>query len=137
MCDGWWRLTGCLKLQVIFRKRATNHRALLRKTTCNDKASYGSLPPCTPHCNTLRRTAIYCTTLMRCTAIYCTTLTSRPRGQECMALKHTATHCNTLQHTVLHCNTLQHTEAQAQAQEYRALQHTGTHCNALQHTATH
>ena len=33
-------------LQVIFRKRATNHRALLQKMTCEDKASYGSLQPC-------------------------------------------------------------------------------------------
>jgi len=37
----------CLKLQVIFRKRATKYRALLRKMTCKDKASYGSWPPCT------------------------------------------------------------------------------------------
>jgi len=29
---------GCLKLQVIFRKGATNYRALLRKTTHEDKA---------------------------------------------------------------------------------------------------
>ena len=44
----WWRRPiGCLKLQVIFYQRATNHRALLRKTTYKDKASYGSLPPCT------------------------------------------------------------------------------------------
>jgi len=45
-CTGWQRLTGCLKLQVIFRKRATNWRALLRKMTYKDKASYGSSPPC-------------------------------------------------------------------------------------------
>ena len=31
---GWRRSIGCLKLQVIFRKRATNSRALLRKMTC-------------------------------------------------------------------------------------------------------
>jgi len=30
---GWRRPIGCLKLQVIFRKRATNYRALLRKMT--------------------------------------------------------------------------------------------------------
>jgi len=30
---GWRRPVGCLKLQVIFRKRATNYRALLRKMT--------------------------------------------------------------------------------------------------------
>jgi len=44
---GWRRLVGCLKLQVIFRKRATNYRALVRKMTYEDKASYGSSPPCT------------------------------------------------------------------------------------------
>ena len=43
---GWRRLIGCLKLQVIFRKRATNYRALLRKITYEDKASYDSTPPC-------------------------------------------------------------------------------------------
>jgi len=35
---------GCLKLQVIFRQRATNYKALLRKMTHKDKASYGSSP---------------------------------------------------------------------------------------------
>jgi len=44
---GLRRLIGCLKLQGIFRKRATNCRALLRNMTCKDKAFYGSLPPCT------------------------------------------------------------------------------------------
>jgi len=43
---GWRRLIGCLKLQVIFRKRATNYRALLRKLTHEHMASYGSSPPC-------------------------------------------------------------------------------------------
>jgi len=37
-------------LQFIFRKRATNYRALLRKMTCKDKASYVSSPPCTTTC---------------------------------------------------------------------------------------
>ena len=45
-CTGWQRPIGCLKLQVIFRKRATDYRALLRKMTCKDKASYESSPPC-------------------------------------------------------------------------------------------
>jgi len=44
---GWQRLIECLKLQVIFRKRVTNYRALLRKMTCKDKASYGTSTPCT------------------------------------------------------------------------------------------
>jgi len=43
---GWRRHIGCLKLQVIFRNRATNHRALLRKMTYKNKASYYSTPPC-------------------------------------------------------------------------------------------
>jgi len=38
------------KLQVIFRKRATIYRALLRKMTYEDKASYDSTPPHTSHC---------------------------------------------------------------------------------------
>ena len=44
---GWRRLIGrYLELQVIFRKIATNYRALLRKTTCEEKASYDTTPPC-------------------------------------------------------------------------------------------
>jgi len=37
---------GCFKLQVIFRKRATNYRVLMRKVTNEDKAVYDSTPPC-------------------------------------------------------------------------------------------
>jgi len=44
--ERWRRPIGCLKLQVISCKGATNHRALWRKMTYKDKASYGSLPPC-------------------------------------------------------------------------------------------
>ena len=40
----WRRSIGCLKLQVICRKRATNYWALLRKMTYKDKASYESSP---------------------------------------------------------------------------------------------
>ena len=46
VCTGWWRSIRCLKLQVIFRKRANNCRALLRKTTYKGKVSYDSTPPC-------------------------------------------------------------------------------------------
>ena len=47
-CLSYYRLakTYSLKLQVIFRKRATNNRAFLRKMTYKDKASYDSTPPC-------------------------------------------------------------------------------------------
>ena len=44
---GWRRLIRGLNLEVIFRKRATNYRALLRKMTNEDQASYDSMPPCT------------------------------------------------------------------------------------------
>ena len=63
-CTGWWRLIGCLKLQVIFRKRATNYRALLRKMTCEYKTSYDSPPPCNARIDIYTRTYtvyIFCT----------------------------------------------------------------------------
>jgi len=44
---GWRRLIGSLKLQIIFHKRATKYRSLLRKMTYKDKGSYESSPPCT------------------------------------------------------------------------------------------
>jgi len=47
---GWPRPIGCLKLQVIFHKRATNYRALLREMTYKEKASCGSSPLCM-HCH--------------------------------------------------------------------------------------
>ena len=44
---GWRRLIGSPKLQIIFHKRATKCRSLLRKMTYKDKGSYESSPPCT------------------------------------------------------------------------------------------
>ena len=44
---GWPRLIGSPKLQIIFHKRATKYRSLLRKTIYKDKGSYESSPPCT------------------------------------------------------------------------------------------
>ena len=44
---GWRGVIGCLQSQVIFRKRATHHRALLQKMTYKDKAFYDATPPCT------------------------------------------------------------------------------------------
>ena len=85
---GWRRLIGCPKLQIIFYKRATKYRSLLRKMTYKDKGSYESSPPCTSPKITLH-------------------VSSPSRKRK--SLQHTATHCNTLQHTATHCNTLQHT----------------------------
>jgi len=42
---GWRRLIGFPKLQIIFHKRATKYRSLLRKMTYEDKGSYESSPP--------------------------------------------------------------------------------------------
>ena len=43
---GWRRLVGSPDLQIIFHKRATKYRSLLRKMTYKDKGSYESSPPC-------------------------------------------------------------------------------------------
>ena len=63
LCTGWRRLIGCLKLQVIFHKRATNYTSLVRKVTYEDKACYDSTPPCS--------TALHssCTFLRECVAL--------------------------------------------------------------------
>jgi len=47
IATGWRRLIGSPKLQIIFHKRATKYRSLLRKMTYKDKGSYESSPPCT------------------------------------------------------------------------------------------
>ena len=41
-------------MQVSFRQRATNYRALLRKMTYKDKTSYGSSPPCSADAKALQ-----------------------------------------------------------------------------------
>ena len=42
----WRRLIGSPKLQIIFHKRATKYRLLLRKMTYKDEGSYDSSPHC-------------------------------------------------------------------------------------------
>jgi len=51
---GWRRCRGYLKLQVFFRKRATNHRALLQKKIYKDKASCASSPHCIYICRCIQ-----------------------------------------------------------------------------------
>ena len=79
-CTGWRRLIGSPKLQIIFHKRATKYRALLRKMSYKDKGSYESSPPCTAIHN--GKYAIHAT--------------------HCNTLQHTVSHCNALQHTATH-----------------------------------
>jgi len=97
-CTGWRRLMGYPKLQIIFHRRATRYRALLREMTYGDKGSYESSPPCTSTCKNVRMSA-HASFPIQHTATRCNTL---------QQLQHTSTHCNTLQHTAIHCNTLQH-----------------------------
>jgi len=73
----WQRPLGCPKLQIIFRKRAINYRALLRKMTYEDKASYNSMAS-SIHKETKRReTKRHTTTTKRdrprrsCTSFMC------------------------------------------------------------------
>jgi len=40
----WGKCIECLQLWISFRKRATNHRAILWRMTYEDEASYASLP---------------------------------------------------------------------------------------------
>jgi len=49
ICTGWLRLIGCLKLQDIFRKRATNITVLLQKMTYKGKASMTPRHPVAIH----------------------------------------------------------------------------------------
>ena len=49
--------TTHVKTKVVFRKRATNYRALSRKKIYKDKTSYDSKPPCSPH-NTCKNALI-------------------------------------------------------------------------------
>ena len=81
---GWPRPIGCLQFQVIFRKRATNYRALLREMTYKDKAACGSSLPCTtdptfvkfhtkpsPHLTPyIYTTATHCNTYITSTLLY-------------------------------------------------------------------
>jgi len=155
MCHTRWRrLTGCLKLQVIFRKRAINYRALLQEMTYKDKASYGFSPPCIAY-NIYVSVYVYiyasCHTYV--SMVISLSISSRAPDRmwkrtatHCNTLPHTATFCHALPHTATHCHTLQHTCSansafcricKCTATHCNTWQHTATFCNTLQHTATH
>jgi len=100
----WRRPIGCLKLQVNFRKRATNYRTFWRKMTYKDKASYRSSPPFIskflPQAY-LRMIAF--SAVCYFWFIICCLL-----SQALSYVQNTATQCNTMHHTATHCNALQH-----------------------------
>jgi len=140
---GWRGVIGCLNLHVIFRKRATNYRAVLRETTYEDQAHYDSTPPCTYSlCKHAYGVAIM-SRLPGIIGLFCKrTLRKRlysaketynlkeptNRSHPIFQLRY-ATHCTTLQHTATYCNIL-----------HRTASHRNTlalHCITLQkfHTA--
>jgi len=117
-------------LQVIFRKRATNYRAILREMTYEDAASNGSTPSSNDsthtHTNIHAHTRTYAGVvlyIMLCgfppfyddsTAVLFKQIR---KGEYAFPSPYwdgvsdevCATHCNTLQHAATCCNMLQHT----------------------------
>jgi len=88
------------KLQVIFRKRATNYRALLQKMIYKDKASHGSLPPCTRVRKTrwMSLSVAVCCSVLQCVAVCCSVL-------QCVAVCLVFVYCSVLR--VVVCCVLQ------------------------------
>ena len=120
--DNWGKLpvflkshTGCLKLQVIFRKRAIDYYALLRKLTFKDKASYRSLPLCTwiqsayvTEFTVQRRIGgmyvAVCCSVLQCVAVCC----SVPTPRSCHSVRSTfciAQELSPLQERLILCST--------------------------------
>jgi len=145
---GQRRPTGCLRhpatLQVIFRKRATNYRTLLRKMTCKDDSSYGSSPSCTVVCDV----AVYGSTcsvwlhVAVCVAVCASTLRvccsaacvlqrcdiPRESGSTCNRMLYVALRCSVMQCLAECCNVLQHV-----AMCCSMLQCVAVCCSALEH----
>ena len=124
-------------MQVIFRKRATNCRALLRKMNYENKATYDSTPPCMA----LSWTCVGCVSQVStqntfyffgCATHYNTLQQASGICKMYNRLQRTATHCNTLQRGINQCTYVNY-RCHSRVQY---IQHTATHCNTLQHTAT-
>jgi len=150
---GWRRCRGLSQVETIlcifsFRERATHYKALLTKRSHKDKASSGSLPPCTTSWYfDARHKAVSSKShiMSGCFAerdlqlqFYASPMDFDARHIAFLHHLMRYTHCNTLQHTAnklqhtantlqTHCNTLQHTATHC---------NTETHCNTLHHTAT-
>ena len=159
---GWRRLIGSPKLQIIFHKRATKYRSLLRKMTYKDKGSYESSPPYTTivlftiyniaryicmHTYTYTYIHTYIRTYM-CTRVYIHRYT-QPNNTNISYYINILVCCSVLQCVAVCCSVLQ-CVAYKHVILYKyigvlckpvhcttILQHTATHCNTLQHTPTH
>jgi len=71
---GWRRPIGCLISWITFHKSATKYRALLRKMTYQNKASYESKPPCARDLN-----------LSYISYVYTTLIDTSTQGAQCNA----------------------------------------------------
>jgi len=109
-CTGWRRLIGSPKLQIIFHKRATKYRLLLRKMTYKDKGSYESTPPCkwkttrqtielSRHCSQDMTAFAVCCSAMRSVAMCC--------RECCSVLQCVAVCCGALRCIAVRCRMLQ------------------------------
>jgi len=109
---GWRRLTGSLELQIIFHKRATKYKSLLRKMTHKDKGSYESSPPCIVWpgaldimSKTILSGASLCTTTHQtilCTYSMSTYVRTRQNATHARSFTCTETHTHSHTHTHTH-----------------------------------
>ena len=72
----WRRPIVSPKLQIIFHKRATKHRSLLRKKTYKDTGFYESSPPCALYIHVYRFIFMYgvatISRLLKIIGLFCT-----------------------------------------------------------------
>jgi len=122
----WRRPIGCLKLQVIFRKRATNYRALLRKVTCKDEASNGSSPPCSVLQNI--RGTLPCSSISLCICTHTCALSATAWRQRTAGATYRDTQTHTHSHAISHSlkvnDSTRHTHKKALSLSHS---HTRTH----------
>ena len=122
---------GCLELQVSFRKRATNYKALLRKMTQEDLTMYTCVFLITYtlliiHVKPMKKKMKRGKRVIRIKKSDQGASQSVAVAERCSVLQCVAVCFNVLQYVAVCCSMLQ-----------CALQHTATHCNTLHYTATH
>ena len=124
----WRRPIECLKLQVIFGKRATNYRTLLRKMTYKDKASYASSSPRT-HSHSHMYTYVY---IWLCVCIFVHThmFADQWWPRQLRDLPGDSLRVPTQAHTNTHARVQTHSLTHTQI-------HTHTHIHTYTHTHTH
>jgi len=137
---GWRRPIGCLKLQVIFHKRATNYRALFWNVSKSQLARWLATMI---HIHTCWIVALPPTLLSLTLAHTCTLSLSHTRTH---TLSHTHAHtvldCTSSAHSFLsHTRTLSHTQTRAHTvsltHAHTVLDRSSSAHSPLSHTRTH